>query len=253
MDILDSSYSLRERKIIVTGASSGIGRACAVMISRLGACVVICGRNEDRLKETYDALQGDGHSMFVGDMTDVKVIQALVESSIDIDGVVFSAGISRTLPFLFSDQESFKEVFDINFMSPTETLRLLAKNKALKNGASVVFISSLSGGEKLAVGNSIYGTSKAAINSIVQYSALELSNQKIRVNAVCPGLVRTPMIEGHNEKLKEMVMSNQVKNYPLKRVGEPEDIANVVSFLLSNASSWMTGQTICVDGGYSLI
>lgn len=252
MDV-DNLCLLDGRKILVTGASSGIGRACAIMASSLGAKIIICGRNKTRLQDTFDSLKGEGHEMFQGDLTNHDVIQSLVEMANDMDGAVFSAGISQTLPFLFSDQDTFMDLFNINFLSPTETLRLMVKNKSLKNGSSVVFISSLSGEEKLAVGNSIYGTSKAAVNSIVRYSALELATQKIRVNAVCPGLVNTPMMGSHNEKIKEMVIANQIKNCPLKRVGEPEDIANVVIFLLSKASSWVTGQTICVDGGYSLI
>lgn len=253
MDLFDSSFSLRDRKILVTGASSGIGRACAIKASELGAHIVVCGRNEQRLQETVAALSGEGHAKFIGDLTDNEVVKRLLDEISELDGVVFSAGVAKTLPFLFSDQESFKKVFDVNFFSPTEILRQITKSKALKNGASVVFISSLSSGEKLAVGNSIYGTSKAAVNSIVQYSALELSAQKIRVNAICPGVVNTPMVGDHNEKIKEIVLSNQIKNCPLKRIGEPEDIANMAVFLLSDASSWVTGQAICVDGGSSLV
>lgn len=253
MGIENSQFNLLGKKILVTGASSGIGKACAIRASELGAKVVVCGRNEARVQETLDSLRGPDHSCFVGDLTKVDVIQTLVDGVSELDGVVFSAGEARTLPFLFSDQNAFQDVFNINFFSPTELLRLLAKTKALKNSASVVFISSLASGNKLAVGNTVYGTSKAAVNSVVQYAALELSAQKIRVNAICPGVVNTPMVGGHNDKLKELVLGNQVKNCPLKRLGEPEDIANMAVFLLSDASSWVTGQTICVDGGSSLV
>lgn len=252
MGIGSNLFTLTGKKIIITGASSGIGKACAIKASELGAQVVVCGRNEQRLKETYSLLYGNGHSLYVGDLTQPETLQSIVNSEKCVDGIVFSAGIAKTLPFLFTDQCSFKEVFEVNFFSQVEMLRLLVKGKSFNSGASIVFISSLSSGQKLVVGNSAYGSSKAAVNAIVQYSALELSTQRIRINAICPGVVNTPMVGNHNEKIKEMVISNQIKNCPLKRIGEPEDIANMAVFLLSEATSWVTGQTICIDGGTSL-
>ncbi|MBO7505994.1 MAG: SDR family oxidoreductase [Paludibacteraceae bacterium] len=242
-------FSLEGKTILITGASSGIGQGCALMAAQMGAKVIVCGRNEERLKETISQMQGEGHSTFAGELTDQSVIEKLVAEIPSLNGVVFSAGISMTAPFTFSTREKFNKVFDVNFFSPIEILRLLVKKKKLANEASVVFISSVGGNFGFSVGNGIYGASKAALNSMSRLCSLELAPKKIRVNSICPGMVVTPLVEGFSENITQEDIQKDMDFYPLKRYGKPEDIAGGVVYLLSDAASWVTGQAICIDGG----
>ena len=134
MGITNNPFSLEGKTILVTGASSGIGQGCAVMAAQLGAKVIACGRNEERLKGTIDQLDGEGHTSFAGELTDPMVIESLVANLPALDGVVFSAGISMTAPFTFSTRDKFDKVFNVNFFSPVELLRLMVKKKKLVNG-----------------------------------------------------------------------------------------------------------------------
>ncbi len=249
MGINNNPFSLEEKTILVTGASSGIGQGCAVMAAQMGAKVVLSGRNEERLLSTLSQLQGEGHSIFAGDLTDAAVIEKLVAEVAPLNGVVFSAGISMTAPFTFSTREKFDKVFNVNFFAPVELLRLLVKKKKLIAGSSVVFISSVGGNFGFSVGNGAYGASKAALNSISRLCSIELAPKKIRVNAVCPGMVDTPLVEGFSQNITEEERQRDIDFYPLKRYGKPEDIAGGVVYLLSEAASWVTGQAICIDGG----
>ena len=242
-------FSLEGKTILITGASSGIGQGCALMAAQMGAKVIVCGRNEERLKETISQMQGEGHSTFAGELTDQSVIEKLVAEIPSLNGVVFSAGISMTAPFTYSTREKFNKVFDVNFFSPIEILRLLVKKKKLANEASVVFISSVGGNFGFSVGNGIYGASKAALNSMSRLCSLELAPKKIRVNSICPGMVVTPLVEGFSENITQEDIQKDMDFYPLKRYGKPEDIAGGVVYLLSDAASWVTGQAICIDGG----
>ena len=249
MGMTKNPFSLEGKTILITGASSGIGQGCALMAAQMGAKVIVCGRNEERLKETISQMQGEGHSTFAGELTDQSVIEKLVAEIPSLNGVVFSAGISMTAPFTFSTREKFNKVFDVNFFSPIEILRLLVKKKKLANEASVVFISSVGGNFGFSVGNGIYGASKAALNSMSRLCSLELAPKKIRVNSICPGMVVTPLVEGFSENITQEDIQKDMDFYPLKRYGKPEDIAGGVVYLLSDAASWVTGQAICIDGG----
>lgn len=242
-------FSLEGKTILVTGASSGIGQGCALMASKLGAKVIVCGRNEERIQETIQSLEGEGHIAFAGDLTEASIIEKLVEETPTLDGAVFSAGITMTAPFTFSTREKFDKVFNVNFFSPIELLRLLVKKKKLVSGGSAVFISSIGGNFVSSVGNCIYGASKASLNSMVKVCALELAPKKIRVNAICPGMVETALVKKFSENITAEDMQKDLALYPLKRYGQPEDIAGGVVYLLSNASSWVTGQAMCIDGG----
>lgn len=246
---MNNPFSLEGKTILVTGASSGIGQGCAVMAAQMGAKVIVSGRNEERLQETLKQLQGEGHTTFAGDLTDVSVIEKMVGEVPALDGVVFSAGISMTAPFAFTTREKFDKVFNVNFFSPIELLRLLVKKKKLVNGSSVVFISSVGGNFGFSVGNGAYGASKAALNSMSRLCSLELAPKKIRVNAICPGMVETPLVQGFSQNITEEEKQRDIDFYPLKRYGKPEDIAGGVVYLLSEAASWVTGQAICIDGG----
>lgn len=247
MGINYNPFSLEGKTILVTGASSGIGQATAIECSKMGAKVIVCGRNKERLEQTLSLLEGSDHSSFEGDLLDQDVIEKLVKETPTLDGVVLSAGKGLTLPFQFCTREKFDDIFNINFFSPVELLRLLSKKKKLAHNCSVVIIVSIGGTYRFSVGNSIYGTAKAALQSMVNFSAIELAPKKIRVNGICPGMVDTPLI--HKGTLSSEQLQADVDRYPLKRFGDPKDVAYGVIYLLSDASSWVTGSSLVIDGG----
>ena len=235
---------------MVTGASSGIGRAIAIECSKMGAQLLICGRNRERLDEVCSLLEGEGHQCFVGDLTQDSAIKELIAEVDQLDGCVFSAGRGLTLPFQFATREKFDEIFSINFFSPVELLRLLVKKKKFHLNSSIVFVDSIGGTRIFSIGSAVYGSSKAALLSIVKFCAKELAPKKIRVNSVNPGMVNTPLIR--RGTLTEEQLKEDMEKYPLKRYGEPEDIAYGVIYLLSDASSWVTGQALVIDGGITI-
>ena len=247
MGINYNPFSLEGKTILVTGASSGIGQASAVEASKLGANVIVCGRNKERLEQTLEMLEGNNNSCFEGDLLDQDVVERLVKEVPVLDGVVLSAGKGLTLPFPFCTREKFDDIFNINFFSPVELLRLLTKKKKLNQNSSVVIIVSIGGTHVHSVGNSIYGASKSALQSIVNFAAMELAPKKIRVNGICPGMVNTPLIR--RGTLTEEQLQADMDRYPLKRYGEPQDIAFGAIYLLSDASSWVTGTSLIIDGG----
>ena len=247
MGITYNPFSLEGKTILVTGASSGIGQETAISCSKMGASVIITARNQERLQETFDKLEGDNNKHFIADLTNQEELENLVNQVGKIDGLVLCAGRSRSLPVLFSTREKFDEIYDVNFFSPVETLRLLAKKKKLQPNSAVVILVSIGGTGRWTPGNAIYGSSKAALKSMVQYFAVELAPKKIRVNGICPGMVETPLIQ-HGTLTQEQLDEDRDK-YPLKRYGQPVDIANGAIYLLSEASSWLTGQSIVIDGG----
>ena len=244
-------YSLEGKVILVTGASSGIGRATAITCSRLGAIVILTARNSERLSKTYYSLEGNGHMMVIGDMTNGDDMKKLIEESPILDGCVLCAGKGLTLPVPFATPEKMEEMFSINYQAPVELLRLLYKGKKLKKGASVVAVSSLGGTQVFSGCNSIYGASKAALSSFMKFCAKEFSQRMIRVNCICPGMIETPFI--HRDNRTEEQLEEDAKRYPLKRYGTPEDVAYLATYLLSGAASWVTGQDFIIDGGISLV
>lgn len=239
-------YSLEGKTVLVTGASSGIGRATAIECSKMGAAVVITARNEERLKETLGSLECEGHKMILCDLTNDEEVNNLVEECPELDGLVCNAGINKLSPIRMMKATDMANIFNVNTFSPIFLLQKLTKKKKIKDDASVVFTSSISGIGAAAVGESMYIASKGAISAFVKAAALEFSKKGVRVNAVCPGMVKTDMSdayelnEGDNEDLK---------NYPLGRYATPEDIAWGIIYLLSNASSWVTGTNMIIDGG----
>ena len=220
--MLVNPFSLEGRTVLVTGASSGIGRTTAIECSQMGANVIITGRDQARLDEVFSELEGEGHQAVIADLTQEEQLQGLLGQLPVVDGVVLCAGQGTQL----------------------------LKKKKLANGASVVFVSSIGGVDSITIGNSIYGASKAALNSAMRFCALELAPKKIRVNSVCPGMVNTKLIKGG--AVSEEQHQADMQKYPLKRYGEPEDVANGIIYLLSNASSWVTGHSLVIDGGYTL-
>lgn len=250
MGISYNPFSLEGKTILVTGASSGIGREAAVQCSKLGARVIVTARNEERLNETLSQMEGDGHRIVLAELTQQADLEKLVDAIDSLNGLVLCAGKGMTLPFPFSTKEKFDTVFEINFFAPVELLRLLVKKKKLAKESSVVFVSSVGGNFSFNVGNGVYGASKAALNSIMKFCAKELAPKKIRVNSVNPGMVNTKLIQGGT--ISEEQHQLDMEKYPLKRYGEPEEIAYGIIYLLSDASSWVTGHSLVIDGGLTI-
>ena len=250
MGVEYNPFSLRGKTILVTGASSGIGQETAIRCSKMGAQVIITARNEERLMKTYSQLEGDGHELVLAELTSKEDLENLVSKVHDLDGVVLCAGRAMTSPFMFNTPDKYDEVFKINFFAPVELLRLLLKKKKIRKNASVVFVSSIGGVFGYSLGNSIYGATKASIHSTMNFCAKELAPKGIRVNSVNPGMVNTPLIGGGS--ISEEQYKADMDRYPLKRYGEPEDIANGIIYLLSDASSWVTGHALVIDGGITI-
>jgi NAD(P)-dependent dehydrogenase (short-subunit alcohol dehydrogenase family) len=243
-------FSLKGKTILITGASSGIGRATAIECSKIGATVIITARNEERLNETLSQMEGDNHSVIVADLTNQDDLLSLIEKTTVLNGLVNCAGQVKTLPVQFIDHESLAKIMALNFTAPTMLSVQLVKEKKLVKNSSIVFISSISGVVCVGGGNSMYSASKGAINGIMKNMALDLGSKGIRVNSVNPGMVETHIFDVGtitSEQLEE-----DKKKYPLKRYGKPEEIAYAVIYLLSDASSWVTGSTLIIDGGYTL-
>lgn len=243
-------FSLAGKTIFITGASSGIGRETAVECARMGANVVLTGRDKDRLDETLQLIESNEKTAIVADLTVVDDLERLIESLPSLDGVALCAGNSTTLPLQFGTRDKFDDMFDINFFAPVELLRLLYKKKRLNKGASVVIIASIGGTHSFMPGNGIYGASKAALNSVMKYAAREFASRRIRVNSICPGMVDTPLI--HRGTITEEQLAEDAKRYPLGRYGKPSDIAHGAVYLLGDASSWLTGHDLVIDGGFSI-
>ena len=243
-------FSLTGKTILVTGASSGVGRQVAIECSKSGARIVLTARNEDRLKETLSRMDGDGHSLFSADLTKEEDVNALVASLPSLDGVVLCAGNGLLLPFVFNTRQKYDEVFNINFFAPAELLRQIVKRKKVAKDSSVVFVSSVGGVSVIDSGNSAYGTSKAALNALMKFCARELAPKGIRVNSINPGILETPMLYAGSNTQEQITMGTAY--YPLKRYGKPEEVAWGIIYLLSDASAWVTGTSLMIDGGLSI-
>lgn len=245
---------LQEKRILITGASSGIGRAIAQEAALLGAKLILFGRDLERLEETFNSLTGGNHEYYTLDITDYNRVEEVINQTVSangvIDGFVHSAGIEKIVPLKSSYNSLFKSVFEVNVFAGFEISRLLSrKGYFSKNGASFVFISSVNAVKGDAC-KTIYCSSKSALLSGVKAMAKELAGKKIRCNCVLPGIVETPMVKKMFGTLSEDAKEAIVSKHPLG-LGKPEDIANLVCFLLSEKASWITGSDYIIDGGYS--
>jgi NAD(P)-dependent dehydrogenase (short-subunit alcohol dehydrogenase family) len=244
-------FSLDGKTILVTGASSGIGRAVAIECSRLGAKLIITARDEGRLNETLSQMEGTEHSCIIADLCKEDERSQLIDKISLLDGLVNCAGITKVLPFQFVNSEALASVMDINFITPALLSAQLIKKKHFSKNSSVVFISSIAGVWVAGSSSSIYSASKGAVNGLVKNMALELAPKGIRVNTVNPGVIATHLFDAGTitpEQLEE-----DKKRYPLKRYGKPEEVAYAVIYLLSDASSWVTGSHLLIDGGFTLL
>lgn len=247
-------FSLEGKTILVTGASSGIGRGIAVECSKMGAKLVISGRNNERLNETLSLMEGDGHVVIAADLSKQNEIDQLVATCPEINGVVHSAGIPKICAVKHISRELLEEIVNVNEIAPILLTSALLKKKKLQKKSSIVFIASMSGVYVANVGEAPYSTTKGGLSGFTKSAAFELAAQGTRVNTICPGLVPTNILNLSNEVFSEdQLKETMYSRYPLKRVGTPEDIANGAIYLLSDASSWVTGINLLIDGGYCVI
>ena len=245
MDIYNP-FSLKGKKILVTGASSGIGRGIAIACSRMGATVILNGRNLIKLEETFSKL-GDGeHKLFAADLTNNYSVCSIMEQLPVLDGVVHCAGIGLRVLCKTVTEKDIDTVMDSNFKGPVLFQSELLKHKKINKGASIVFVASISTWSP-SIGNAFYSASKGAIVSYSNCLALELAPSKVRVNCISPAMVWTDLIM--QEGIEKEQLEEDEKKYPLKRYGTPEDIANLAIYMLSDASTWMTGSNVKISGG----
>lgn len=244
--IVYNPFSLERKTILVTGASSGIGRGIAIACSKMGATVIINGRNQLKLEETLAQLEEGEHKMVAADLTNIDSIYRMIEQLPALDGVVHCAGIGQRVLCKVATEQDVDAVMDANFKSPVMLQTELLKQKKINRDASIVFIASIASWSP-SIGNAFYSASKGAIVSYSSCLALELAPRKVRVNCISPAMVWTDLIlqEGVDE---EQLKADEQK-YPLKRYGTPEDIANLAIYMLSDASTWMTGSNVKISGG----
>jgi NAD(P)-dependent dehydrogenase (short-subunit alcohol dehydrogenase family) len=245
---LNNLFSLTGKKILITGASSGLGAAAAIECSKMEGSLIVTGRNVERLNDTFNQLEGKNHLQLPFDFLDNNKIDEFVNSLPPLDGIALCAGITKTIPVKFISNDNINEIFQINLISSMQLIQKLLKQKKINKGGSIVFISSISTAyaDK---GNSIYAASKGGINSFMKVLALELASQKITANCIQPGMVPTGMLAAG--VITEDQLIEEKKNYPLG-FGEPTDIANGIIYLLSDAAKWVTGSVLTIDGGVTL-
>lgn len=240
-------FTLEGKTVLVTGASSGIGRGIAVTCSKMGATVVLGGRNVKRLNETLSQMEGNNHLLATADLSDTVQIEEMAGRLPKLDGIVHCAGIGQRVLCKLLQERDIDDVMNTNFKAPIMLQTEILKQKKINKTASVVFIASIAS-ESPSVGNAIYSASKGAVISYANCLAIELAPRRIRVNCISPAMVWTDLI------LKGGVTEEELKEdeqkYPLKRYGTPEDIANLAVYMLSDASSWMTGSNVRITGGY---
>ena len=240
---------LSGKHLLITGASSGIGRSTSILCASLGATLIICGRNKQRLNETFTSLSGGGHIAICCDQTKDEDVRNLVEKLPMLDGIAYCAGVQETCITKNINSEILSKLMNVNYSSTVLFNAQILKNKKLRKGASIVFISSVAATQRPEIGNAVYSSSKAALFSYSRVLALELSLRHIRVNTVSPGMVCTPLHKQFD--ITQEQFQADMANYPLG-YGEPEDVANAVAFLLSDAAKWITGSDFVLDGGLSL-
>lgn len=248
-----NKFSLENKKIIITGASSGIGKSCAIECNRAGAKIVLIGRNEERLKLVINELDGDNR-YFSFDVTNFSEIRNLVDIIFNnvgkIDGFIHSAGVELTKPFSLTKPEDYENLYKVNVISGFEFARIISSKKYInENGVSFIFISSVMG--SLGVSGKIsYCATKGALIAGVKSMALELAQKNIRANCISPAVIDTDLTRAFIEKLPEEAKNEMYKMHPLG-VGKPEDVANACIYLLSEEAKWITGSNLVIDGGYS--
>ncbi len=240
-------FSLADKTILITGASSGIGARAAVTVAEMGATVVLSARNKERLEETLGQLPKGDHKIITADLTDPDAIEALVDETPLLDGAVHSSGVVRPFPVKFIGKKQVDELFGINYNGPVLLTSRLFRKKKINKGASLVFMSSISS-QFPHKGGALYSGTKAALNTYSKTIALEYAPQRVRSNVISAAMVKTPLFEEAEKAITKEMMDKHGEQYPLG-FGTPEDVANAMVFLLSDASGWITGTEIVMDGG----
>ena len=245
-------YSLAGKTILVTGAASGIGRATSVECSKLGARLVLADIDGPGLAETLAMLAQPEleHLTFTVDLCDEEAIADMVGRLPVLDGVSNNAGITKLVPVQFIGADDFERIHKVNLLAPILLTKYLVKKKKIARGGSVVFTASAAGVCRVSVGNAIYATTKCGVDAFMRTAALELAPKGIRCNSVNPGMVETPLIK--RGQVTDEQHEKDKENYPLGRYGKPEDVAFATIYLLSDASCWMTGTALKIDGGLTL-
>lgn len=247
-------FSIEGKTILITGAGGGIGRATAIECSKMGANVVITDINGQALEETLsilDVQDGQEHSQFVADLTDERQLDELVAAIPVLDGLVSNAGISKVLPIPFLNTQDMDKIMSINAFAPMCLTQRLYKKKKIQKGGSIVFTVSISGVRMVSMGGVMYAVSKNALDAFMRSAALEFAARNIRVNSVNPSRVNTNLIK-NNTSYSQEDLAKDMQTYPLKRYAEPEEIAHAIIYLLSDASAYVTGHSLIIDGGKTL-
>lgn len=239
--------SLEGKTILVTGASSGIGRAIAIECSKLGATVIATGRNEERLAETMEQMADGAHKAIAADIAADEGVTALMAQIPVLDGVVHVAGTDKLTPTPFVKRSNIEPILGINLLAPMTLQAALLKKKRINNNASLLFISSIAAIAGQA-GQASYAASKAGLIGYMKVLALELGTRGIRANCILPGMVETPLIHSMHD---EEIMRTDRQKYPLRRYGRTEEVAHLAAFLLSDAAAWITGSNYVIDGGFT--
>lgn len=250
MDSIYNPFLLDGKTVLVTGASSGIGRATAILCSKMGASVILTARNEERLQETISQMIGNNHRYIVADLALLEDVNYLISEIDAVDGVVNNAGMNKILPIQFVNSDELLGTMQVNALSPIILTQGLIKKKKIKKGGSIVFVSSIAGHTRSSVGNSMYCASKGAITGFVKCIAKELASKNIRCNEILPGQSNTSIMS--QGAVSEEQMQQLTSRIPLKRLGEPSEIASGILFFLSDAASYITGSSLIIDGGLSL-
>ena len=247
---MKNPFSVEGKTILITGAASGIGKATALQCAEMGAKVILLDLNEDGLNATKSEISEGCAEVIALNLTDFDALCEMVAQLPKLDGVVSNAGIFYSMMAKLSDKKDMEKIFEINTFSHINLLQQLMEQKKLNKGASIVITSSMSGVFCGAVGGSLYGATKSALAGYAKALAIELAPRGIRVNTVHPGMINTPLI--HSVALSQDVLDEDKKNYPLGRYGEPEEVAYSIVYLLSEATKWMTGTQLLIDGGFSV-
>lgn len=248
-------FTLTDKTIVVTGASSGIGRACALMCARQGARLVLMGRDAARLQQTLEMTGNETrHLTFQVDLCAHEAVEEgltrLLPQMGRVGGVVHCAGISTTLPFKLVKDDKLQHFFDTNVFGAMHLTRCLMKPAFFEEtGGSVVFIASVMGMVG-SVGKSLYSMSKGALLAASRALALEYAPKNIRFNCISPGVVETPMSANAVYSRDEATL-NQIRALHPLGLGQPDDVAHATVFLLSDQARWITGSNLVVDGGYT--
>ena len=240
--------------MLVTGASSGIGRETSRLLAELGAHVILVGRNAERLRTARAGLPGDGHTEESFDLVAnlgliPEWMKRIAQGSRPLTGIVHCAGIHIAVPLMGAKPQDYEKAYALNVVAGAMLVRGLRQRTVRANRPAVVFVSSILGLVGTA-GVSPYSASKGAVTALARSLAIELATEGIRVNCVAPGLIKTEMTEELGRRFTLEQLEGFGRLHPLG-IGEPRDVANAIVFLLSDAARWITGTTLVVDGGYT--